>query len=116
MGLAQAASMSLIRSRTALLSQLLATLLIAGCSFDPMDGDDEVGEESLGIVVCGESIQAAIDSAPPGAILNICAGTYRERLVIRDKSLTLRGTSGAASTIIDADDLGAVLDVGNPGG
>jgi len=117
MGLAPAAFMSpTIRSRTTFLSRLLAALLVTGCAgdlFDPQDGDDEVGDEALAVTVCGSSIQAAIDAAPAGAVLNICAGTYRERLVIRNKSLTLRGTAGAASTIIDAQDLGAVLDVGN---
>jgi len=88
---------------------LLGILLLSGCAADPA----EIGDESLGIAVCGESIQDAIDAAPPGAILDICPGTYRERLAIRGKSLTLRGTDGAGVTTIDANGLGPALVITN---
>lgn len=92
-------------------------LALAGCAGDLAEpGGDEIGEASSAIVVCGESIQAAIDAAPAGSVLDICAGTYGERLVIRGKSLVLRGTSGAAQTIIDAGGTGPALIVsGTPG-
>jgi len=38
----------------------------------------------------GQSIQAALDRAPPGATIRLDPGTYRERIVI-DKDLTLVG-------------------------
>lgn len=106
-----------IGSRPVSASRLLGILLLAGCAGD-LSGGDDIGDTSVAIVVCGESIQDAIDSAPAGAVLDICAGTYREPLVIRDKSLTLRGTDGAASTIIDGAGLGsalAVIDTPSPG-
>ncbi len=103
-------------SRASARSRLLALVLLAGCAGDPLDGGEEIGEESLAVVVCGGSIQAAIDAAPAGAVINICAGTYNERLVILGKSLTLRGPDGAAGTIIDGGDLGPVLDVRNTPG
>ena len=116
MALALAAAMSsTIAWRAISRSRLLCLLLLAACAGDPAD---ELGEESFEIRVCGTSIQAAIDSAPPGAVLNICAGTHAGPLVIRGKSLTLRGPDGAASTIIDAGAAGPVLvvsDTPSPG-
>jgi predicted outer membrane repeat protein len=114
MALALAGGMlSRITSRVAVPCRLGALLLV-GCAGDLDDpGADEVGETSAAIVVCGTSIQAAIDDAPPGAVLEICAGTYEGPLVIRDKSLTLRGTAGAANTIIDAGADGPALRVIN---
>lgn len=97
---------STIASRGVLLS------LLIGCAGE-VDDVDEIGDESAAIAVCGGSIQAAINAAPAGAVLDICAGTYNERLVISGKSLTLRGTSGAASTIVDAGAAGRALDVSN---
>ncbi|HEU5060037.1 MAG TPA: NosD domain-containing protein [Kofleriaceae bacterium] len=88
-------------------------LLLAGCAADLGEPGDEIGEDSSAVAVCGSSIQSAIDAAPPGAVLVMCAGTYNERLIIRNKSLTLRGADGAASTIIDAGGAGPVLVVVN---
>lgn len=100
-------------------SPLLGVLLVAACAGDlDLSASDEVGEQTLAITVCGGSIQQAIDDAPPGAVLNICAGTYGERLVISGKPLTLRGPDGAASTIIDGGAGGPVLvvrDTPDPG-
>ena len=90
---------------------LLATLFLAGCAQSMEEDEIEIGEATAAITVCGSSIQAAIDAAPAGSVIDICAGTYRERLVVRGKSLTLRGTGGAANTIIDAAGLGRALDV-----
>lgn len=92
----------------------LGLLLLASCAADL----DQIGDQTEAVVVCGGAIQDAIDAAPPGAVLDICAGTYGEQLVIVGKPLTLRGTDGAASTIIDAGGGGPVLavrDVPGPG-
>ena len=97
-------------------SRLIGLVLLAGCAGDPFDGGAEIGEESGAIAVCGSSIQAAIDEAPSGAVLNICAGVYEERLVINGKALTLRGPDGAAATIIDADSSGRALDINSAPG
>lgn len=52
----------------------------------------------------GESIQAAIDSAPTGAIIELSPGTWHENLTIA-KPLTLKG-AGATETIISSDEAG----------
>lgn len=43
----------------------------------------------------GESIQAALDKAPPGAIVRVMAGTYREKIRIARDNITLQGENGA---------------------
>ena len=97
-------------------SRLIGLVLLAGCAGDPFDEGEEIGEESAAVTVCGTSIQAAIDDAPSGAVINICAGVYEERLVVNGKALTLRGPDGAANTIIDGGASGRVLDVNNAPG
>jgi len=47
----------------------------------------------------GESIQAAIDRAPDGAVICLSEGTWKENIAI-EKSLTLRG-QGAEKTVIN---------------
>lgn len=54
-------------------------------------------------------IQAAIDAAAPGDVVLIGPGTYPENLVVAGKSLSLVGTAGAVSTIVDGQGLGSVL-------
>jgi predicted outer membrane repeat protein len=55
------------------------------------------------------TIQEAINASPNGTTINVQPGTYREALVINgtSKSLTIRGVSGAAATIVDATGKGA---------
>ena len=49
----------------------------------------------------GQSIQAAINSAPPGSTINVAAGTYREALIIRKDNIKLRGAGdGAGGTVL----------------
>ncbi|MCW5822630.1 MAG: right-handed parallel beta-helix repeat-containing protein [Cyanobacteria bacterium TGS_CYA1] len=43
----------------------------------------------------GESIQSALDKAPPGAIVRVMAGTYKERIRISRDNITLQGEQGA---------------------
>jgi len=57
-----------------------------------------------------DSIQAAIDAAPPGSTLCLPEGTWRENLVIT-KSLTLRG-EGPDRTVIRPDDRAEIPPLG----
>lgn len=45
-----------------------------------------------GLGPCHESIQAAVDAAAPGEVINIRPGHYQENLHIMTEGLTLRGT------------------------
>ncbi|HUQ01170.1 MAG TPA: hypothetical protein VM261_01685 [Kofleriaceae bacterium] len=55
------------------------------------------------------TLGAAVAAAPAGATLEICAGTYSDRLGI-NKSLTLRG-AGSATTILDAAQGGSAIEL-----
>ncbi len=48
------------------------------------------------------TIGAAIAAAPAGSVIDVCPGTYPERLTIAGKPLYIRATGGAAVTIVDA--------------
>lgn len=53
------------------------------------------------------SIQAAIDAASPGDVVEVQGGTYRENLVV-DMSIVLRGAgNGTEKPIVDADGRGS---------
>lgn len=52
---------------------------------------------------CSATIQAAVNAAPVGSVINVAPWTYKEDISI-SKSLTLQG-AGAANTIIDATGL-----------
>jgi hypothetical protein len=63
-------------------------------------------------VGCGgayATVQSAIDAAGPGDVVEVCPGTWSERLTIAGKRLTLRSTAGAAATTIDAQTWGRTL-------
>ena len=53
------------------------------------------------------TIQAAIDAAKPGDIIQVASGTYNERVIV-DKPLTLVGEDGS-TTIIDGNGIGIVV-------
>jgi hypothetical protein len=57
------------------------------------------------------TIQAAIDAALPGDVVEVCPGTYREHLLVVGKALTLRSSGGAATTEVDAEHTGRALEV-----
>src|ERR1700738_1538108 len=40
-------------------------------------------------------IQDAVNAAPNGATIRVCAGTYKEQVTIMSKSLTINGDNGA---------------------
>lgn len=54
------------------------------------------------------TIQRAIDAAQPGDWVAVAPGTYRENLYIT-KSVMLRSTKGAASTVLDGGATGPVI-------
>ncbi|MEZ4239737.1 MAG: right-handed parallel beta-helix repeat-containing protein [Myxococcota bacterium] len=57
------------------------------------------------------TIQAAIDDAIDGDVLDICAGTYHERLSVTGKAITLHAQGGPGTTIVDAQTFGRALAV-----
>jgi predicted outer membrane repeat protein len=58
-----------------------------------------------------DTIQKAIDASAPGDVVEVCAGTWRERLRIAGRALTLRSADGAAATVIDAEGGGRPLTI-----
>jgi nitrous oxidase accessory protein NosD len=107
------------------LALLTALLLALSCSDPADDGDagnvDPVGDHDtspsalaheLSVCTTGQAyttIGAAIAAAHAGDTIDVCSGTYRERLVIA-KSLYLRG-AGAATTTIDGQGGGTTVTV-----
>lgn len=59
------------------------------------------------IVVAGESVQAAIESASDGDRILVHAGVYYEALDLGGKQLEVIGVSGAEFTMLDARETGA---------
>lgn len=57
------------------------------------------------------TIQSAVNAAVNDDVIEVCAGTYTERVTITGKRLTLRSLSGAASTTINAAGLGKALNI-----
>ena len=87
---------------------LLATLvLLAAVSVD-MSAAVQVGTCRNGITSF-TTIQAAVNSAPAGSTIFVCAGTYPEQVVIR-KPLTLEGAqNGSAFQAVIASPAGGVM-------
>lgn len=56
-------------------------------------------------VVEGESIQAVLDAASDGDVINVGPGLYVEQLSFEGKDLVLRSTAGPEHTVLDGDDL-----------
>ncbi len=92
-----------------------------GCAGPPSTGlaDADGVAKFVGptVSVCADgsgdqtTIQAAIDAAPSGSTLSVCAGTYAENLRVAGKALRVVSEDGAAATIIDGGGSGAVLTV-----
>ncbi len=59
------------------------------------------------------TIQDAIDDAPSGALITVCAGTYSESLVIDGKSVALASADGVGAAVIDGGGTGRALRVEN---
>lgn len=47
----------------------------------------------------GDDLQQALDRVPAGSIVHLCAGIYRQKLVLRTPGLTLEG-EGAENTVL----------------
>lgn len=67
------------------------------------------GTGTIGNPFC--SIQDAIDAAVSDDTILVAGGTYLEIIAIAGKTLTIRGTEGAAMTTIDAQQAGVVVTV-----
>lgn len=48
---------------------------------------------------CFSSIQAAVDAARPGSIIEVAAGTYAEIVQVTTRSLTIRGAGAGVTTL-----------------
>lgn len=87
---------------------------------DGIDNDCDGLVDELFVCATGgadfASIGEAITAAPVGGTIFLCGGTYNERLTINAKSVTLKGDSGAAATIIDGGAAGnTVVVTSTPG-
>ncbi len=80
------------RLRTLAFAVVLSTVLLRGAS--------AATAQTTIIVGAGDSIQAAVDRAQPGTLIQIEGGTYSERVTVRTDGLTLQGF-GIQRTFID---------------
>jgi hypothetical protein len=58
------------------------------------------------------TLTAAIEALPSGAAIEVCPGSYAERLVLAGKSLHIKGAGGADQTILDAGGGGRAIEIG----
>lgn len=91
---------------------LLLFSVLAACPDDGSD-DDSTPPPSGCVTVAGggvfDSIQAAIDAAPSGGVINICAGEYDESLEVT-KPLTLAGVGPDDVFVLGGGD-GTLLEI-----
>ena len=80
-------------------------------NFRGNNSTDGLSQNPAIIVHAGQSIQAAIDAAASGDIIEVNSGTYNENLHI-DKRLTIRGVDvGGGLPIIDANCIGNAIEI-----
>jgi hypothetical protein len=78
-------------------------LSVLGASSQP------VNAATLRVPADHPTIQQAISVATSGDVIVIAPGTYYENLQLLGKELTLRGESGAATTVVDGQQAGRVI-------
>lgn len=74
---------------------------------EPGDTDDPVHEDVVS--VCDGDLQAALDAAPDGWIVEVCAGVWPGPIVLSGRRLTLRAAAGAGATSLHGNDAGTVV-------
>jgi|GEM_PF-3626332 len=92
-----------------------------GASGGGASGTGGGGNPGVVVAVCAQggdypTLGAAIAAAPAGATLQVCPGTYAERLTIASKSLRIVGTGGPTMTFIDAGGAGTAVTLTGTGG
>jgi hypothetical protein len=93
-------------------------LIVTGCASlptEPLAGATAGSLERVLSPGCAgspyTSVQAALDAAVDGDVVEVCPGTWYERLVIDGKALTLRSLAGADLTTVDAQTWGRALQI-----
>ena len=61
------------------------------------------------------AIQAAVNAASPGDVIQVCPGTYPENVVIGTSHLTVTSTAGAPATVVNAAASVPVFVIAAPG-
>lgn len=87
------------------------TITLSAWYVDAANGDD--GNDCQSATTACQTIQAAVDAAPAGAVVHIAAGLYQENVVV-DHALQLLG-AGMGETILDGGGSGTVLTFDLPG-
>ncbi|MEU4097057.1 right-handed parallel beta-helix repeat-containing protein [Streptomyces sp. NPDC026673] len=86
--------MKLCRSRRAVVAAAATATIVGGavgCGGESQTTASSSADAQKISVRAGESIQAAVDRAKPGQVIDIAAGTYHESVQISTPRLTLRG-------------------------
>lgn len=73
-------------------------------------------QQTLRVPDAYTTIQAAINAASTGDTVLVAPGTYPENLTLASKQITLRSTAGAATTLLDGQHLGPILQVTDTAG
>jgi len=109
---------SLVRRGYATPSSMKATSQLGMATMFLVLGTSPTFAANLSICPSGcpfSTIQGAVDVAAPGDTLLIGKGHYFENVVIASKRITLQG-AGRRITVIDGNDKGTVITVGDPNG
>ncbi len=85
---------------------------------DPDAAPPDANPQPQTLTVCATggsfpTIGGALAAASAGDTIEVCAGTYHERIVIENLAITITAPSGAAATILDGDGAGTVVTVRN---
>ncbi len=109
-------------SRLALLAAVAITLLLN--EYSPAAAatrwvNDDAASYSPPGANCNDAgysaIQAAVDAASPGDVIQVCPGAYPENVVIGTSNLTVTSTAGASGTVVKPAASAYVFAVAAPG-